>query len=94
MKMEWTTLVFAGMISCTAMCAAQEESRPQWDCAGDNTCCDEESELVQTERPRHDRDYFMAPHFYDRDYERGYKEPVPAPDWPGANDLLMDQLSR
>ncbi len=74
-----------------SFCGAQE-SRPQWDCAGDRTHCDEEEgEATEGQYHHHNHDIFFSPHFYDK----GYKEPqMPAPDWPGHNDTFMDQMTR
>lgn len=95
MKFKWATLLFAGILSCAASGFA-EETRAQWECAADQTCVDEETQEVATEEQRHhyNDEYFRGPHFYDKGYDKGYQEPVPAPDWPGANDILMEKLSR
>ncbi len=71
-----------------------EESKPQWDCAGDRAYCEVEEgeESSQSHRDRYEDDFFLAPRYYN--YDNAYKEPVPAPDWPGANNTFMEQLSR
>lgn len=95
MKICWTRLFFAAVFCFGGVCSAQAE-RPQWDNAGDQTYCDEEYEGEATAQQcyHHNHNIFFSPHFYDKNYDKGYQEPVPAPDWPGANDLLLDQLSR
>ena len=91
MKSDWNTLFFAGIFAAALSCNAQE-ARPQWDCAGDHayTVEDDDGEATQEQHCHHNHDVFFSPHFYDH----GYREPTPLPDWPGANNVLSDELSR
>jgi hypothetical protein len=96
MKFKWATFIFLGTLS-TASFGSAQECRAQWQCEAEASCEGEECDEVADngeQRRRYDDEYFRGPRFYDKGYDKGYQEPVPAPDWPGANDILMEKLSR
>lgn len=93
MNQEWMRWFFAGMFSCAALGYAQtEQERPQWECAGDYTCKEGESEEEQHPCCHHKGDFFFGSRYYHS--EEQMTNPTPAPDWPGKNTWLMDDLSR
>jgi hypothetical protein len=79
-------------VSLTSTVCWAQENKHWWDQPGDLPYTEEECEGEATpeQHCHHNHDIFFSPHYYDKEYQ----PLTPAPDWPGANNNFIEQMTR